>query len=822
MSANPAKFFDVCERIHGGSSKLDLRKLGAAVKEGHQRKLSVEASLPSSFVLCETNTTTSNAFTASCGVRITQATSIKGLQRRQIEDLRWIGSTKHTPEEILFKRNILYHQTVTLMPKGSLSSLKSTHAVYLLRSMSTSEYHDKYPKTRKEYRPLRSYDEHVTETNALISLVRGCDDADMKEKRDLNDCFNALEDWMVFAKEAGAGIDAARQARRLLLALHENCAVVVQNKSNHENNPEQLRQQRATVFFPRASFYDVVLHAFSVCRGKRQAAEEAEEVLELMLEQCRAYYELFDAQLTDSGGQRHKGQAGLPIPPPEPTTKTFNIVIQAWAKSGSKEAGDHVKRIMQSMDEWTTLCQHIRGKDSSFPYSGCSPDERTIVAAIQALARSCKQTGPEQAFRLVAGIVDAKLNIKNELSQLNKFSGAKLDVAVFNSLIQEWVKSRRGRESAVKAEEILRLAVDFSESMNSDSSVAPNTRTYSIVIDAWAMVESVEKTGDGAQRAEDILGRMVRLYREGVNVKPNVISFTSCISAWAHCRSRNDAPDRAERLYRNLVDLFDETDDEDFKPDRASVNAVIAAWARAVKRPGSIDRAKELLEDSKRFGKPDLVSYNSILDGMAKRGMVKETSDLFDWLIKTNQDGDAEFGPDTYSYNINLSSLSRGMNLLDVEMLFSQMKSISKTNKNVKPNTISYTCVMNAWAGSKDDRRMQRLKELLCEMIDGYKAGDTDLKPDVFVLSVFLNACAGSIDLDSEGEELLNTAFEGFRLLGPKADDDVHIIYFKMISTIKQYVKNPKYRSRLLDKVFKRCTEAGILSEDRIAAMFSK
>jgi hypothetical protein len=153
-------------------------------------------------------------------------------------------------------------------------------------------------------------------------------------------------------------------------------------------------------------------------------------------------------------------------------------------------------------------------------------------------------------------------------------------------------------------------------------------------MEAWLKCEKVEENGKAAQRADDLLRSMIEVYRRdrSPDSKPNKMCFTTCITAWARARSRSDAPERAETLLGTIIDLHRETSDDDFFPDVNVFNAVIGCIVRSTDGPNAMTRAQGLLQLLRKFTEPDLVTFNTILSGMGKRGMGEEAMQLLDWL----------------------------------------------------------------------------------------------------------------------------------------------------------------------------------------------
>ena len=50
-------------------------------------------------------------------------------------------------------------------------------------------------------------------------------------------------------------------------------------------------------------------------------------------------------------------------------------------------------------------------------------------------------------------------------------------------------------------------------------------------------------------------------------------------------------------------------------------------------------------------------------------------------------------------------------------------------NEDVKPNTLSYSSVITAWANSRDPNAGMRAEALLKRMEEQYKMGNEDVKP---------------------------------------------------------------------------------------------
>jgi hypothetical protein len=480
--------------------------------------------------------------------------------------------------------------------------------------------------------------------------------------------------------ESGVGstsIDCAERARLLLDAMLPKRDIyqphIVLNNTRYVQNSKIAFLKTLL----QTSHYEVVLQAYAVSNGGLPAAIRAESLLSQMIARCRSFMK--------TKSKIRKGGATSSITtnhikmhdrPPEPTLKTFNIVLNCWAKSCAYEAADRVMALLILMEQWhetysTFNNQHQKRR--SYRYAGCLPNERSILCLIEAWTNGRPNEAPEVALQILKEIMIATdySNDTNtmETTRTGKYRNVQLDEAVFNAVIYAWVRSNRGRSAAIQAEEILQMMIQWSQVSNNSKNnrirpVEPTTRTYSMIIMAWAECEAIENKGDAANRAETILMKMVQSYSDGKhnNVKPNSILFTSCIAAWSRAASNCiEAPDRAEQLWSLLRQLYSETGskDIDFEPTTQIGNAVISAWSRCTSRVDSVERALGALEILKQENKDDLISYNTVLDAMSKKGYAKDAMKLLQWLVNENNYHHHKLVPDLVSYNSVLASFAR-------------------------------------------------------------------------------------------------------------------------------------------------------------------
>ena len=651
-----------------------------------------------------------------------------------------------------------------------------------------------------------SVDELHQKTQALLTAI-----SSSKDRRQVSEdsCYNVLEAWMELAKQ-GYGLQAAVRAHELLDHLESNG------------------------FMLKTSMYDVVLQAYAVSGGLAPAATRAQALLERMVANCRARVELASATSPELS-------LPPPPPPPEPTNKTFNIVINSWSKSQSPNAGHRAEAVFGSMNQWGKEClDAARARSSAnndtdnrqprqqqrHAYQGCLADIRSLNGVLIAWSKSGHPNAPERSLAILqrtmhAAPQDATAAVSSSSSNADTANTIQPNVTTFNAVIDTWVRSQRGREGATRAEELIETMIHWNAVADGNglggNGVVPDTRSYTLVLDAWARCEKNEQTGEAAKRAQDILFNMIRFYRQGLNVKPNLITFTTCIAAWARCKDAA-APENAEHLFDTLIELYKETGDRDFEPAAEVGNAVIAAWARAVHRFDSTDRALAALEKLTAFAKPDIISYNSVLSAYSKAGMGHKAMEMLKWLESKFEDNASDLQPDIISYNSVLAALAKGREAgatEQAEELLEKMEALARAGKRqVKPNKISYTTVIDAWSHSGIPGQEMRAYKLVARMIKSFEEGDLSIKPDVFVFSVLIKTCARVNGTQSENRQALKMAFDAMKAL-EKTDfgPPNHVAFLALMRAVNRLSSSESERRKLLSSVFQRCATGGHVSK---------
>ncbi|KAK1734718.1 pentatricopeptide repeat-containing protein [Skeletonema marinoi] len=321
------------------------------------------------------------------------------------------------------------------------------------------------------------------------------------------------------------------------------------------------------------------------------------------------------------------------------------------------------------------------------------------------------------------------------------------DVRTYNLVLSAWANEKGPKE----AEEVL-------QRLESHKSINPNSISYITCMDAYARV------GDAHNNLR-VLSMMEKSFKKGnKNAKPTRRAYTSALNGLAKS-GRGDAGARAEALVNTMEKLY-KAGDTDMKPDTTVYNILINC------HKSSATRAEKVLY---KMGKRDVVSYTTVINAYSTQGgenAAKRAQSLLDEM----QNDDVE--PNAQTFNGAITAWSRSGSsaaakkadgllkkmedlqippsakvmeqihepgaALRAEILLKVMHAMyKKGNHSMKPNCFTFTAVITAWARSGEKDAGERAEKLLDGMIKLYEVGkDDDVKPNVFTLTAVVDAYA--------------------------------------------------------------------------------
>ncbi len=178
-----------------------------------------------------------------------------------------------------------------------------------------------------------------------------------------------------------------------------------------------------------------------------------------------------------------------------------------------------------------------------------------------------------------------------------------------------------------------------------------------------------------------------------MDLKPNTFTYNAVINALAKSGEPGAAA-RAERVLQNMVNRYRNGGNDDVKPTTINFNTVSNR-----QRGVDLVSTKEL-----RLSGRSLLLFlvDQVLDAWAKSGggrpAAERAEEILEWMDRLHKQG-----------------------------------------ADVKPDTITFNAVLDAWARSGDRMAPHRAEQILDHMDELYRAGNKGVKPDTFTYNVVVS-----------------------------------------------------------------------------------
>jgi hypothetical protein len=275
------------------------------------------------------------------------------------------------------------------------------------------------------------------------------------------------------------------------------------------------------------------------------------------------------------------------ISPPNRTC--FNGLLNAYAKSGRRDAGEKAEQTI----EWMQQLHETENIDTQ-------PDEISFASCINAWARSPRRDAPIRAEAILDRVINFHKN----------GTGVQPTLSAFCSVMDAWARSDRGNATA-KVEELLNVVEDLDASMeNFELSAIP----YTILIKTWenAARRSTGKSSTMAcgDKALQILSRM-----QSMGITPPPATYNAIIMAINETSAINAVFFflELEEMYRyGLIQL-------DTRTFNCGLNAIAS-----MNKPDGAEKAMNVLQRMSEYSKsdsyvrPDETTFNVILKVLSR------------------------------------------------------------------------------------------------------------------------------------------------------------------------------------------------------------
>jgi len=367
-----------------------------------------------------------------------------------------------------------------------------------------------------------------------------------------------------------------------------------------------------------------------------------------------------------------------------------------------------------------------------------APSTQCYDAVIDCWARSGRPDAEVRAIELL-----------NKMETLSTKKGNVLEptVRTYNAVLTALARAGQGEKAQALLERMFRL------------NVTPNVHCYSNVITAYA-----NSTPPNPGAALDVLRRM----KQHSDCKPNVISYSSAISAFAKVGD----PYQAKPLLDEMVDISQSENDIKMMPNIVTINSVLEAFANAQSFE-SAERAEEFLyaiPTNYANIQPDVVSFSTVMLAWANLGEGARAERILEKMEESFQHSDSEkMCANVVSYTTAIKAWSKSDDIdapAHVERILNKMHDHFKHGKkHLKPNQITITTAISAYTHARYEGKFApKAQQLLYEMIQEYEAGNRSMKPQKPAFNMVRNALIKR----GEEEEALKVEQQELKLLGDK------------------------------------------------------
>lgn len=327
-------------------------------------------------------------------------------------------------------------------------------------------------------------------------------------------------------------------------------------------------------------------------------------------------------------------------------------------------------------------------------------------------------------------------------------------------------------------------------------SVKPNVRTYSTIMYVYAKERN-------AQAAQDLLEEMMNLYEETKDeeLRPNVIAYNTVLNACAKCGMAYEAQAILDQM---ISSSFPEEEEQ---------------------QQISNDYNNNYNKDGKTFPKsqmvlPDIITYNAVIHAWAKHRH-DPNNEKSSQIIPGEQ---AEkllrampFSPNARSYTTVMDAWSRSTRLSPdaaqrAHDLLVEMERLYPTEGHgqLQPNTISYSTVINAYAQSMSvENKAEKCYQLLQRMEHLFSTRENVLaKPTIVTYNSVLNACAMTSNRE-EKEQALDIVKSLYEQILEFHEPD-NFTYGTVLKACAN-LSTPPFTSNeeFVESVFRHCCQSG-------------
>jgi pentatricopeptide repeat protein len=423
-------------------------------------------------------------------------------------------------------------------------------------------------------------------------------------------------------------------------------------------------------------------------------------------------------------------------------------------------------------------------------------------SVVLAWAKSREDGGPQRAQELIVYMdgLDAPqckpnrftfTSLIDAYAQTNEWDGVREAERIFNNVLDQYIDDHQ-------------------------TDLEPNVATWTIVISAWARLSKRNRKG-AAKRAGNLLKRMEQLCSDGrINVKPDAITYWTCLNAYAFSKEKEDIED-GEQLLEEMNELYLDGDDA-MKPSLLSIKLLVDAWIKI----GEMDRAEQVIEKYEEYVVEEQDSnnkdvkgleelYESFLFGYCKDGDPKRAKVYLDMMA---DDENIEPSNACYDRIIDAYIKKEGTKCAkNAHEIFEMMERRRQVGA-LSPSERVYTSFIRALAKSRVPGLHKKVELILNRMNKLYEEGKVaDMKPSVYTYNCALNACSECLQIESVSpSEAFQTSVRIFAELRKETDPD-HVTFGNLIRCSNLLPESETEKKvKFVKATFQLCRDNGLVN----------
>ena len=231
-----------------------------------------------------------------------------------------------------------------------------------------------------------------------------------------------------------------------------------------------------------------------------------------------------------------------------------------------------------------------------------------------------------------------------------------LDVLTYNKVMNAWQMCEQNNSDlsfspSKNAEEILDYLCAQHEA--GVEGLLPNDVSFSICIHSWCK----SPQPDAIDRAVEILRKKEAFSKKESSVFMKITDWNTVISKLREYPA--EGPDRASKLFEELIVRYNETQDGRSAPTTVTLNALLDVYAKntkpdsAEKAEGILNNMNQLYEDGKSSVLPDVISYRTCMDAWIRQRQPKtpnKVESLLHEMMEKYRKGRTDLLPDSNSF----------------------------------------------------------------------------------------------------------------------------------------------------------------------------